>query len=354
MRSPQLIQSNKKARQGFLAWLFCLLLAACDNSTTSADLKQLRFAGPIMGTEYHVSVILESDQTVDPELDRTIAHRLADINQSMSTYLEDSELSRLNRAPDNQWIPLSNKLFTVLSLAQIVSGDSDGAFDITVGPLVNLWGFGPGEGDRESLPAVDDIAARLQLIGYQKIQLDPEQSAVMKLDTISMDLSAIAKGFAADEVSQMLLVMGYSNHMVEIGGEVMAYGRNAQGKPWRIGIENPSFSHTGVQEAIAISGMGVATSGDYRNYFEVDGQRYSHTIDPLTGRPITHNLVSVTVIAATAAEADAYATAINVLGYSPGKALAEKRDLAVYFILRRNDQYEVHMTPKFYQYQSKG
>jgi len=169
-----------------------------------------------------------------------------------------------------------------------------------------------------------------------------------------LDLSAIAKGFAADDISQLLLSMGYANHMVEIGGEIMAQGHTARGQAWRIGIENPTMTHSGVQQAVAVSGVGVATSGDYRNYFEVDGERFSHTIDPLTGRPVTHSLASVTVIAPTAMAADAYATAINVLGYLPGRAFAEKYGLAVFFIVRRADGFETSVSTHFSQFQISG
>jgi len=352
--------NQSKARQVYLTSLFyllgCVALTACDEA--EKEFLQLQVSGPTMGTQYHISVVSQLAMDQDT-LQHAIDQRLAVINQSMSTYISDSELSRLNQASGEDWFPVSDSLFAVLSLAKQISRESDGAFDITVGPVVNLWGFGPNNFGPNNKALVDfptqaEIDSLRELIGYDKVQLNNTSKAVKKPSGRYLDLSAIAKGFAADDISQLLLSMGYANHMVEIGGEIMAQGHNARGQAWRIGIENPTMTHSGVQQAVAVSGVGVATSGDYRNYFEVDGERFSHTIDPLTGRPVTHSLASVTVIAPTAMAADAYATAINVLGYLPGRAFAEKYGLAVFFIVRRADGFETSVSTHFSQFQISG
>lgn len=345
---------QQKARQGILTSLFCLLLTACGTDGQPASYSQYQYSGPTMGTQYHISVVLNRDEKIDDELQAHIDAQLAAINQSMSTYLSDSELSRLNRAATQEWIPLSEPLFAVITLAQRISLESDGAFDITMGPLVELWGFGARDKVVDTVPSAAEINSLLAKSGYQQLELQGRPPALKKLTDTALDLSAIAKGFAVDEISYGLTQLGYANHMVEIGGEVKTQGHNARGDIWHIGIESPTFSHTGVQQAVTVQGVGIATSGDYRNYFEINGQRFSHTINPRTGRPITHNLASVTVIAPTCAEADAYATAINVLGFKAGKMFAEQRGLAAYFIVRDDENFSADMTSKFKQYLTQG
>ena len=344
-----------KARPGNLTSLFCLLgsiflLSACKES---AGFNQIQFVGPTMGTEYHVNVVVRKGDIVDENLDRLITERLRAISQSMSTYIADSELSLINSDQSQQWLKVSDQLFEVLWIAQQVSRLSAGAFDITIAPLVNLWGFGPDYLEEGQIPSEIEVAALLQQVGFEHLELNSESKTIKKNQNLTLDLSAIAKGYAADDLGRLLQSLGYQNYMVEIGGELALKGHNVQGTAWRIGIESPSLTHAKVNQAIAVSDVGVATSGNYRNYFERDGQRYSHAIDPITGKPITHNLASVTVVANSAAEADALATAINVLGYSAGKAMAEKNQLAVYFIIKRGDKFVSDYTANFSRYLTK-
>lgn len=353
-RLPKKLYGMTKARQAILTSLFCLsigfLLAACE---PVEEFVQYQFSGPTMGTQYNVSIVLEQGQKIHPDLEQLIDGKLAELNQSMSTYLPDSEVSLLNQQANREWQTVSKPLFEVLSTAQQISDLSKGAFDITVAPLVNLWGFGPET--RESLkPNEEEIKQRLSQVGYKKLHLDSEQSAIRMDSPVSLDLSAVAKGYGADQVANLLLSLGYANFMVEIGGEIMVKGHSVRATPWRIGIEKPSSGRQGVQQAINISNVGVATSGDYRNYFEQDGQRFSHTINPVNGKPITHNLVSVTVITDKASEADALATAINVMGYEKGKKLAQDQQLAVYFIRKQGDRFVSDYTPHFKHYLDKG
>lgn len=309
--------------------------------------------GQTMGTTYSVKLVMDdkappSSEVLSAWADATFAA----VNESMSTYMEDSELSLLNRAETDSWQPVSAPLLDVLLLSQEISRKSDGAFDITVMPLVNLWGFGPQT--RGSVPGDEEISRTIAQTGYHKVAVDAERSAVRKPVGVTIDLSAIAKGYAADQLAEKLLAEGYRHFMVEVGGELVLAGLNNRGEPWRIGIETPIYELFSASKrpvgAVDISGKGMATSGDYRNYYEVDGVRVSHTIDPKSGRPITHTLASVTVIADTAAEADGWATALNVLGAERAMALAAKEQLAVFMLVREGEGFKAMHSSAFEPY----
>jgi thiamine biosynthesis lipoprotein len=227
-----------------------------------------------------------------------------------------------------------------------ISEASGGAFDVTVGPLVNLWGFGPEDRPRR-VPDERAIEERRAAVGYRKLAVRMSPPAVKKdAPELSCDLSALAKGYGVDTVAEYLDACGMRNYMVEVGGEVRAKGKNGQGIPWRIGVERPG-GPGGLLKVIRISGHALATSGDYRNYFEEDGVRYSHTIDPRTGRPIAHALGSVTVIHRSCMVADGMATAINVLGPQAGYDLAVRQKLPVLMVVREGDGFTETMTPWF-------
>lgn len=313
--------------------LLSLFFVACSESPA----PHFTLSGATMGTTYHLTVLEQEGVSLSPaELQQAVDAQLQTINQQMSTYIDDSELNTLNRAPVGEVVAMSPNLFEVLLLSFEVSLLSDGAFDITVGPLVKLWGFGPGrESMTDAVPDADTIKAMLLDTGFDNLEFDLLNATVTKKAAISMDLSGVAKGFAVDKVAGLLEYAGYRNYMVEIGGELRLRGLSPRGTPWRIAIEEPDPSGLrAVHRAVEISDKGMATSGDYRNFFEVDGQRFSHTIDPATGYPITHNLASVTVIADSAAFADAMATALDVMGPDKALALAEQQGLAVYLIVK--------------------
>lgn len=303
-----------------------------------------------MGTQYHIKLIVpKQSPPSQSELQYAIDEELKRINQALSTYIPSSELSVLNRSSSSDPISVSNSLFYMLDLSQQINKMSDGAFDVTVGPLVNLWGFGPDKPFGNN-PTDEDIEAQLKLVGSDKYLLDHAQQTVTKAHSLYIDLSAIAKGYGADLIAELLQRKGITDFMVEIGGEVRVQGLNDKGELWKIGVEKPSISQAGAIQAVAISDAGLATSGDYRNYYEVDGKRFSHTINPSTGKPIEHALASVTVIAKTCAESDALATALNVLGPDDGYALAEELELAAYFIIRDGEQFTIKYTPQFQPY----
>lgn len=349
--------TRNKASAALVASLFLfalMLMAGCDRRATLATVSA---AGDTMGTYYNVKLAGEEGQL--PTQDQVTAWAdqvFGEINASMSTYLEDSELSKLNRSDSEDWQSVSAPLFEVLAISQDVSRMSGGAFDITVAPLVNLWGFGPQKRQKEA-PSDEQIAALLTSIGYQKLELDAQRQALRKPSGLALDLSAVAKGYAADQLANFLEAKGYDNIMVEVGGELALRGVNARERPWKIGIESPSYSvlapAKGPAQTVALSGRGMATSGDYRNYYEIDGERFSHTIDPVTGRPITHTLASVTIIAESSAKADALATALNVLGPEKAMALAEKEGIAAFLIVRSGDGFEPRVSSAFRPYLSE-
>lgn len=311
-------------------------------------------SGPTMGTSFNVVIAGEGFELAGLErLQGAIDAELAAVNAQMSTYLEDSELSRFN-AGGAGVVAASAELVELAALAKQISEQSGGAFDVTVGPLVDAWGFGPDPSERRELDEAQ-IAALREVVGDAKLEVDRRSSTLTKrVAGLRVDLSAIAKGHGCDRVAAVLDAAGHTDYMVEIGGEVRVRGHNPKREAWKVGIERPTSDAAGsqvVQAIVRVRDVGVATSGDYRNYWERDGVRYSHTIDPRTGRPITHTLASVTVIhPESAAHADAWATALTVLGPDEGPALAEQLGLAAYFLIRSGDGFEARATPAFSTY----
>lgn len=317
-----------RIRPALLA-LFCLWLMICVASCTE-KVNVMEFSGETMGTSYHVTVV---DSKVNRQkIKRAIEASLFATNQKMSHYQADSEISELSHLPIDTDRVLSDEMAEILSLSQDVSNRSGGAFDITLGPLVDLWGFGPGSRGEDRIPSDEEVAKALARIGYQSLLLNG--NVLRKTLPVVMNLSAVAKGYGVDQVAEVLSELGAENFLIEVGGEMYLRGSNARGKPWRIAIEKPSPAGSEVQLAISVTDQGVATSGSYRNYFTKNGFKYSHTIDPRVGRPVIHQMVSVTVIADNTAEADAWATAISVLGPEQGLIMAEKYKLAIYVLIK--------------------
>ena len=283
-------------------------------------------------------------------LKKDIDGRLDDINAKMSTYAADSELSKINRAGAGQWLPISEELYRMIQQAHIISVASHGAFDITVGPLVNLWGFGP-PGRPQHIPDEQTIKSVMAITGYQKIHLQESPRTIRKdMDAIYLDLSGIAKGYAVDAVAALLEQAALKDYMVEIGGEVRARGQNAGGEYWRIGIEKPATDERAVKQVIHLKDTGMATSGNYRNFYDMDGTRYSHIIDPATGKPVVQQLASVTVLDEACIVADAWATALFVLGPDKGMQLVQTLHMPVLFIVRTNTGFTERMTDEFKAY----
>ncbi len=302
------------------------------------------FDGLTMGTTYAVKITppLPVDRA---ELAAGIAAVLAGVDGRMSTYKLDSELSLLNANSSVDWQPLSPAMAEILSAAMDITRVSDGAFDITIGPVVNLWGFGPGDKPRQ-VPDEATLTAARQRVGSEFIQLDAHTPALRKqTPDIYLDLSGIAQGFGADAVGKYLTEKGVRNFMVDVSGEILARGVNPAGQPWRIGVERPLESGQTIERILELRDVAMATSGDYRNYFEQDGIRYSHLIDPTTGRPITHSLASVSVLATTATRADGLATALMIMGPERGYEMAMGENLPALFIMRTDSGFEERWTP---------
>lgn len=304
-----------------------------------------------MGTYYSVKVPRPPASLDAQGLRSGLESVLAEVNREISTYDPESELSRLNRNPSTDWIPVSANLRAVLGEGLAVSALSGGAFDITVGPLVNLWGFGP-EVRADAVPEPEAIAVALERVGYGKVQLQTDPPAVRKArGDLYIDLSALGEGYGADRMAAYLESLGLTDYMVAVAGTIRVRGRNPKGQPWGIAIEAPRPGERSVQRVVPLEGGAVSTSGDYRNFFEQGGRRYSHHIDPRTGSSVAHRLASATVIlppgADCAMRADGLATALVVLGEQKGPALASSQGLAALFIVRDGEGLVESQTPAF-------
>ena len=318
-----------------------------------------QLSGDTMGTRYRVLVTRFPETVSDNELADAIEQRLYRIDRElMSTYAPDSELSRFNRAAVGPWMDVSVELADVMAQAQAVSELTGGYFDVTVGPLVDRWGFGPVQemADSARIPSDAEIEQLREQIGYRYLQVSQQPPQLRKLHDVSVDLSGIAKGFGADVIAGYLDSVGLESYFIEIGGELRIRGIKPDGSSWVAAIEKPGQGVPEVHDIIVIDGQSVAIagSGDYRNFFEQDGVRFSHEIDPFTGRPVSHDLAAVYVITDTAIMADALATAFMVMGAERGQALAQRLNLAAYFITKRSadEGFDSQYTSRFADYLS--
>lgn len=342
-----------------LAWLLLALVAtAAPAKAAIAPLQQL--TGQTMGTTW--SVTLQAAPAAMPALQQGVQAQLDTVVAQMSTWEADSDLSRFNRAPAGSRHVLPTQFHEVMTAALQLAADTDGAFDPTIGPLVNLWGFGP-DGSRDQAPAPAELATARARVGWQRLQLDGAGHLIQPGGAY-LDLSGIAKGYGVDRVAAFLIEQGIPAFLIEVGGELRSHGRKPDGSAWRIAVERPLpddlGGNAGPADAIskkdqdddtlvvvALDGLAMATSGDYRHYFEQDARRYSHTIDPRTGQPVQHRLASVTVLHEQCMQADALATALTVLGPEEGWAYALHHQLAVLLVWHDGDGFTSRMTPAF-------
>jgi len=311
-----------------------LTLAACQLQNLSPT--QVVFSGPMMGTQYRITAVVTPELDV-AQLEKHLIATMQAVNQSMSNYVDDSELSLLNRAPTGLAIELSTDLASVLEQAQSISVQSDGAFDVTLGPVINLWGFGP-DGRITQKPTKQTLNNLKASIGYQNIDL---QGQVLRKRSagVTIDLSAIAKGYGVDQAALTLQEHGVTDYLVNIGGELKASGLNIDKEVWRVGIEKPHILG-GIQKIVSLANKAIATSGDYRNFYVIDGQQYSHTIDAKTLSPVFHKLALVSVIHESAAMADGLATAMMAMGEQRATSFANEYGLNTYMIIRGNKEGE--------------
>lgn len=326
-------------------WVLLLLLLSL---VACSEPEVVRLQGSTMGTSYSVVLPSLPKGSTKQSVQQGIESILEQVNQQMSTYLPDSELSRINQSEAGLWLDVSPELFEVIQRSHSISEQSYGAFDITVGPLVNLWGFGPANTLASVTPSEEQLDSARKLVGYQNLELKQESRSIRKqFKDLYIDLSAIAKGYGVDAMAAYLDSLSIQDYLVEIGGELRGKGLSQRGDYWRVAVEKPQPGQRMIQRVIDVSDFAVATSGDYRNYFEYEGVRFSHTIDPRSGLPISHSLASVTVLSEKALLADAWATALMVLGEDEGHRLAEEKGIAAYFLYRQGNEFLARETSAF-------
>jgi thiamine biosynthesis lipoprotein len=324
-----------------------LTLSACFPSNPSNKTEVL-LQGRTMGTTYNIKVVATKEQLIELRLQQQIDAVLKQVNQEMSTYIPSSEISQFNQLNSTEAVEVSTGFARVLKESIRLGKLSAGKLDVTVGPLVNLWGFGP-EQRPEIIPSEEVLAATKKRVGLDNLVLEGNLLS-KKIPELYVDLSTTAKGYGVDVVAELIEANGFTHYLVEIGGEMRLSGFKHTGELWAIAIEKPLTNERSVQQVIVPKDNAVATSGDYRIYFEADGQRFSHIIDPATGKPITHNLVSVTVIHPSSMTADGLSTALMVMGMKQGMAFAVENDLAALFIAKTENGFDEQFTVKFKQY----
>lgn len=285
-----------------------------------------------MGTAYSIAIVDHDNQFEGAAIKAMVDAALVDFNAKMSNWDAGSEISRFNDFRAQTTLQMSDELSHVMAAASDINQASAGRFDTSVGPLIELWGFGAT--GAQIKPNADQIAQALEVASQDKTFGLNGAALTKRQDAGQVYLAGIGKGYGADVIGARLEALGITDYMIEIGGDLYAAGRNPDGLPWQIGIESPDPTNRSVVEVVGLSGMGLATSGDYRNYFEVDGQRFSHLIDPTTGMPVTHTTASATVLADDAMLADAWSTAMLILGREHGLEIANANGIAVQFIER--------------------
>ncbi|MGK2889174.1 MAG: FAD:protein FMN transferase ApbE [Candidatus Malihini olakiniferum] len=313
-----------------------------------ADARPLTsLEGKTMGTYYSVKISgeLPEDKTqLQQEIDALLEHA----NNDISTYREDSTLSRFNRYQGSDPQPIPSGMADIILIAQRIGRATDNAMDITIGPLVNLWGFGPQK-QPVTIATQEQIDQGRKSIGLQHLTLISNSKGEWlqkDLPSLYVDLSTLGEGYGADLLAQLMTRKGITNYLISVGGAISSRGVNGQGMPWRVAIQKPTNRENAVQAALNLQGYSTSTSGSYRNYFEQDDKRYSHVINPATGQPINHTLVSATVIAKTALEADGWDTGLMVLGTEKALKVAEQNGLAVYLLTKTESEFEAVMTPQ--------
>lgn len=330
----------------FFMFSLVFLVAACDQPGNERTITTL--SGKTMGTTYQVKAVNLPKETAPDVLAKAVEASLTRVNNSMSNWVKTSEISVFNAKKLTDPVPMSGDLAAVMAEAFRIHEESKGRFDVTLAPLINLWGFGPAKKTGES-PSDEAIAKARAMVGMTRLlRMGKTPATLAKTDpSVTINLSAIAKGYGVDQVAAVLEKHGVSEYLVEIGGDLLVKGRNAQNKPWTIGIETPDASGRSVFKVLPVSDIGLATSGDYRNFIEKDGKRLSHIIDPVTGHPVKHRLASVTILSKTAMRADGLATALLVLGEEAGLALANELNIAALFIIRGQNGYETLSSKAF-------
>jgi thiamine biosynthesis lipoprotein len=317
-----------KTTEMFILLLLAMVLLSCQRGQQETELT-----GEAQGTSYHIKLVLYGTATSLEEIRSEVSATLAKIDTQLSNYREDSEISRINRLERTNWLPVSQEIADLLVIAHTVYERSSGCFDLTVKPLFDLWGFSRHE---NRVPNQDEIDALLPQVGMYLLEVDAVNQRIRKKDPrLKIDLSSIAQGYSVGEVARSLEALGIRNYLVEIGGEMMVKGRKTNGDDWRVGIETPTPFTQNVQKIIDVrkqGGTAIMTAGTYRNFFEENGQTYSHILNPKTGRPVTHHLRSVTMMHDDPVWADAWDTALLCVREQEAARIAEAENLKVLLI----------------------
>jgi thiamine biosynthesis lipoprotein len=339
--------------QAFFSIFVLSILFACTEPTVAQstlvdEVVDVALEGKTMGTTYHIKVVAKPSDIEKSQLKQKIDALLIEVNQQMSTYIPTSELSLFNQSTATEAVEISEGLRRVIAESMRLGEMSDGLLDITVGPLVNLWGFGPTHRP-DKIPSDEELTEARARIGLDKLVLNGNKLQ-KTIPNLYVDLSTTAKGYGVDVVAELIESEGFHQYLVEIGGEMRVKGVKANNKDWRVAIEKPVSQERAVQQIIVPKDHAIATSGDYRIYFEENGQRFSHIINPKTGKPINHKLVSVSVIDESCMTADGLATMLMVMGTEKALAFAEKHNLAVLTVTKTNDGFKQQSTVKFNQF----
>tara|TARA_R110000868_G_scaffold226115_2_gene478607 strand:+ start:10953 stop:11972 length:1020 start_codon:yes stop_codon:yes gene_type:complete len=335
-------------------FLLLSLLIACTKKHTP---EVLTIFGQTMGTSYAIKYYSTEDAPARDELAKAIEEVLRGVNLEMSTYIDESEIQKFNGLKStDSWFKVSPGFHWVTKVALALAQKTDGIYDPTVGPLVDLWGFGAKKS--KVVPSDSQIAAAKKIVGYQMVIADEVEPMIRKTNAeVRLDLSSIAKGWGVDQVGRLLESSGIDNYMVEIGGEVRTKGSKADKTAWQIGISIPDEADTGgAQKIVLLNNAALATSGDYRNYFESNGMRYAHVLDPRSGAPALSDIASVSVIEETGdcTQADGFATALLAMGTQQAMQFATDNKMAVYIISHKKDgDFTEWMTPEFAKYIKK-
>lgn len=315
------------------------MLAGCDR-----DDPMERIGGPTMGSTWSVQYVQPVDGPDASQVRQEVENILAGIDQQFSTYRGDSEVARFNRLPANNCQPMSADVLRLVRFADVLWRESGGAFDLSVEPLMTLWGFGP-QAREEKVPDVRRLAEVRQRVGQGHLRIDGDQ--LCKDIALELDFNSIAAGYGVDRITERLRGLGIENLLVEVTGELKAMGRKPDGTAWRVALELPRADRQIAEQVLSIDGLGVSTSGDYRNYFEENGRRFSHTFDARLGQPVAHSLAAVTVFDPSALVADGYSTLLLILGPDQGWELAVAQDLAAVFVTRADSGFNARVTPAF-------
>ena len=303
-----------------------VVLVACGNGDSLES-----FGGPTMGSTYSIKYVRRAGLPAAADVRVEVEKILADIDRQLSTYRSDSDIERFNDLPANRCQKMPASILKLIRVGEQLSEQSEGSYDLTVEPLLNLWGFGP-QGREEKVPAEQALAQARQRVGYQHLRIEGDQ--LCKDAAVEVDFNSIAAGYAVDTIAARLEALGIHDYLAEATGELKAAGKKLDGSPWRIALEEPRDDQQVAERVVAVDGFGLSTSGDYRNYFEQDGRRYSHTFDARTGAPVSHSLASVTVIHPSALMADGLSTLLLILGPERGWDYAEKHDIGAFFVIR--------------------